>query len=163
MLQDPAILAKPHPRRTFVTPTFAAAQSASRKAFHVFPAAYLSRCRLPCSATWSFLLAWIAVTLANALSISAAPPSLTNARSVDFVTDVAPILESHCLSCHNDVDRSGDLSLRTATDLFGSGAISADLDTTSRLIEMITPVDGSAEMPQDSPPLSQAQIDVLSQ
>ncbi len=128
----------------------------------MFPAAYLSLCRLPCSVALSFSLAWIAVTLANAPSGSAAPPSLTTADSVDFATDVAPILESHCLNCHNDVDRSGDLSLTTATALFDSGAISADLGTTSRLIEMITPIDGSAEMPQDAPPLSQAQIDVLS-
>ncbi|WP_442510716.1 DUF1549 domain-containing protein [Novipirellula sp. SH528] len=119
-------------------------------------------CRLTFRATFTFSLAWIAVTLANDSSVSAVPPAATTTSPVDFATDVAPILATHCLSCHNEVQRRGDLSLTTATDLIDSGAISADLADTSRLMEMITPIDGSAEMPQDAPPLSQAQIDMLS-
>ena len=32
---------------------------------------------------------------------------------VDFRKDVAPILEQHCLRCHDDVQQKGDLSLAT--------------------------------------------------
>ncbi|WP_160168335.1 DUF1549 domain-containing protein [Novipirellula maiorica] len=92
--------------------------------------------------------------------MSASPPE--PGVSVDFATEVAPLLETRCLNCHNDVDRSGDVSLATATDLIDSGAISIEPGETSRLIELITPTDGSAEMPQDAPPLSPAEIDVLS-
>ncbi|WP_345682321.1 DUF1549 domain-containing protein [Novipirellula caenicola] len=106
-------------------------------------------------------LAWIVITLACGDSVSAAPPLAANAAHVDFASDVAPILQQHCLNCHNDVDRKGDVSLATATDLIDSGVISTDPADSSRLLELITPVDGTAEMPQDAPPLSQPQIDVI--
>ena len=43
------------------------------------------------------------------------------AAAVDFERDVAPILEQHCLRCHNDAQPKGDFSLSTRAAALDSG------------------------------------------
>ncbi|WP_231612219.1 DUF1549 domain-containing protein [Novipirellula galeiformis] len=80
---------------------------------------------------------------------------------IQFVADVAPLLQQHCLRCHNDVDRSGELSFTTADDLFTSESINRLDPEASPLLERVTPLDGQASMPQDAPPLSASEIAIL--
>jgi hypothetical protein len=76
-----------------------------------------------------------------------------------FAEQVAPILQQHCLNCHNDNHREGGLSLQTANGLLEGGdsgevVVAGDPDS-SYLLELITPTDGAAEMPQSAAPLSE--------
>jgi mono/diheme cytochrome c family protein len=69
---------------------------------------------------------------------------------------VADVFERHCLSCHNDQERQGGLSLSSAAS-FGKGGDEGpivDLNTPaeSLLLKMIS--GSEPEMPQDSSPLS---------
>ncbi len=88
-----------------------------------------------------------------------------SAEPVDFRRDVAPILHRHCLSCHNDRIRRGGLSLHSAQAANKGGESGPSIDpgdpTASYLLDLITPTEGTAEMPRDAPPLSEKEIDVI--
>lgn len=71
-----------------------------------------------------------------------------------FRSKVVPILREKCVHCHNDRDRDGELSLQSRTDVFDNELVSPGNAVESRLLEVITPVDGEAEMPQNGAPLS---------
>lgn len=79
-----------------------------------------------------------------------------------FQRKVAPVLAQHCLNCHNDKDREGELSLESAKGFWAGGeggeiVTSGDPDDSS-LMDYITPEDGEAEMPKGNKPLSDIQI-----
>jgi mono/diheme cytochrome c family protein len=94
-------------------------------------------------------------------SIVAAPAAST-ASEIDFVTQVQPILETHCLRCHSDDTAQGDLSLATWEAVQASGAVEAGEPDSSYLIDLITSHDGKpAQMPKESPPLSTEQVATL--
>ncbi|WP_339728343.1 PSD1 and planctomycete cytochrome C domain-containing protein [uncultured Gimesia sp.] len=85
-----------------------------------------------------------------------------SAEPVDFRRDVAPILQRHCLSCHNDRVRRGGLSLHSAQAAAKGGESGPSIDpgdpAASYLFDLISPTDGTAEMPRDEPPLSETEV-----
>ncbi|MDE0864032.1 MAG: PSD1 and planctomycete cytochrome C domain-containing protein [Rubripirellula sp.] len=81
----------------------------------------------------------------------------------NFVGTIAPILEQHCLSCHNEQDRKGDFSLQTAKSATADGYIEAGDAAASHLIEVITPENGKAKMPKQADALSFDQIESIRQ
>jgi hypothetical protein len=97
------------------------------------------------------LFAW------NGLAVSAEP--------VDFQLAVAPILQQRCLSCHNERDRRGGLSLQSAKMMRAGGesgsVIEAGDAESSYLLDLLIPTDGAAEMPKGQPPLSTAEITTI--
>ncbi|HIL69377.1 MAG TPA: DUF1549 domain-containing protein, partial [Verrucomicrobia bacterium] len=101
------------------------------------------------------------------LTLTIAHPSLAHAATpVDFKTQIAPILEQHCLRCHNPGNAKADLSLATLADTIRGGesgaAITPEDASRSRLIRMITPdSSGLADMPEDTAPLTLEQIELL--
>ena len=84
-----------------------------------------------------------------------------DAGAVDFREQVAPILQRRCLGCHNDASKKGDFSLQTATSAMAGGHITPGDAEGSRLLEVLVPVDGRAEMPKDGDPLEQAERAIL--
>ena len=102
------------------------------------------------------------LVIMHAMIFSLAPVSALLAKD-EFVGTIAPILERHCLSCHNDQDRKGDFSLQTAKAATADGYIEAGDAVASHLIEVITPEDGKARMPKDADALSSDQIKSISQ
>lgn len=78
-----------------------------------------------------------------------------------FRDDVAPILERHCIGCHNDSQQEGGLSFQTRESAFADGYIEPNDSSNSRIIDAIMPVDGEAEMPKDTDPLTDAQIESI--
>ena len=84
-----------------------------------------------------------------------------NADDSLFVEQIAPILSQRCLSCHNDQDREGDFSLETREGAFDGGHIVPGKSDSSRLFEVITPIDGQAEMPQDADPIPPEQRELI--
>ncbi len=54
-------------------------------------------------------------------SLMAVTVSATEANQVQYERDVAPIFRLYCVSCHNDQDREGGLSLESYTSLLEGG------------------------------------------
>lgn len=90
------------------------------------------------------------------------PNMVKSAEPVDFQRDVAPIFQQHCLVCHNARVRQGELSLHSHTATTKGGASGEIIDpgdaSASYLLDLITPIDGAADMPRDAPPLSEQEI-----
>jgi hypothetical protein len=84
------------------------------------------------------------------------------AEPVDFRRDVAPILQRRCLSCHNDRDHRGGLSLQSAEAARKGGESGKVIDpgdaASSYLLDLLIPTDGVAEMPKGEPPLKVAEV-----
>ena len=81
---------------------------------------------------------------------------------VDFETQVAPILQRHCIRCHSPGNKEGDISLSTVDDLSDNEYVVRGDPESSHFIELITATDGKApEMPKESDPLSEDQVDLL--
>ena len=78
-----------------------------------------------------------------------------------FRQHVVPIFQRRCLKCHNSKDRKGDFSLETADAAFAAGHIEAGDSRASHLIDVLTPVDGKAEMPKNAGPLPRHEIAVI--
>ncbi len=95
-----------------------------------------------------------------AIVVSIAPPVFSQAPT-EFTTHVAPILEQRCVGCHNETDRKGGFSLHSSEAAFASDAIRPNDAEASHLVELISPVNGEAEMPQGSEPLSPEEVAVI--
>ena len=85
---------------------------------------------------------------------------------VDFETQVLPIFQAHCGSCHMKGKQKGGLSLKSRRSAFrpadsGDVAISPGKADTSRLIERLTSDDPKLRMPKDTDPLSPKHIATL--
>ncbi len=91
--------------------------------------------------------------------------AVTAAEPQGGMDSVRPVLERHCLSCHNDRDRKGGLSLVSAETFRKggeSGAVVAPGDpSASYLLDMVTPQEGKAAMPKGSAPLSPEELALL--
>ncbi len=81
----------------------------------------------------------------------------------NFQRDVAPILQQHCLRCHNPSKASGGLDLSTTKSALAGGesgqVIVPGRPDDSLLIAYVT--GEKPEMPKESPPLAKAAVDAL--
>jgi len=85
---------------------------------------------------------------------------------VDFATEVKPIINKHCISCHGGVKKSGGFSLLFEEEAFaeteaGHPAIIPGDTEHSEFIKRLTSDDPEERMPYNAPPLSKAEINVL--
>ncbi len=104
------------------------------------------------------LLAFVMVLLATSVSLRGADSPL------DFQSQVAPILQRHCIRCHSPNNNQGELSLATIDDLRANDYVIAGDPESSYLLELITSTDGQpAAMPKESNPLSDAEVAVIRQ
>ena len=96
------------------------------------------------------------VCLTLALQIAATGDAAEDA----LTTRVASILERRCVSCHNDEDRKGDLSLQTETSLRLGGEGGPVVDHDDPLASsLLTYVSGDVpEMPKDADPLAADEV-----
>ena len=92
-------------------------------------------------------------------------PGLLGAQVVDFATQVRPIFEQRCTSCHGDKRQQGDLRLDTFTQELFAGehpVVTRGKPDKSSLIERIRLPKGDPDiMPAKGDPLSTDQIDLL--
>ncbi|WP_461505621.1 DUF1553 domain-containing protein [Rhodopirellula baltica] len=106
---------------------------------------------------------WVAALTASLACVSAcAGDDALNAES-HFRDRVATIFSQRCLSCHGSESPEGDFSLHDASSFFAGGHIESGDADASHLMELITPKDGQAEMPQDADPLSPADLNAIRQ
>lgn len=99
------------------------------------------------------LMRTICVILSCCVQLS----SIAASYAVDFERDVAPILESRCISCHSADSAKGDVRLDNAADL--SEAIAVGDIEGSLLIEQVSGLDPA--MPKNADPLTPEQVEVL--
>src|SRR5437763_1934248 len=81
---------------------------------------------------------------------------------VDFRNDIAPILEQHCIRCHQPANQKSGLSLATFAALEENGyVVSGDPDA-SYLLDVVTATAGQKPlMPKEGAPLSAQEISAL--
>jgi len=84
------------------------------------------------------------------------------ADPIDFRRDVAPLLETHCLRCHQAGNRQKLLSLSTRHHLTTDEIIVPGKPDKSSLLAVLTAQNRErARMPKDSPPLPSRQVQVI--
>jgi hypothetical protein len=86
-------------------------------------------------------------------------------RTVDFKTDIEPLLAAHCTHCHGPKKQKADLRLDTRTAILkggqrGPSAIPGKSETSPMLIA-VSQLDAELAMPPDGEPLTDDQIGVL--
>lgn len=85
---------------------------------------------------------------------------------LDFNTDIRPILNQNCLSCHGGVKRAAGFSLLFRTDALelnesGKAAIIPGNPEESEMIARLRHHDPEEQMPLDKPPLSDEEVSLL--
>ena len=88
-----------------------------------------------------------------------------SARAVDFMTEVAPILEAKCLGCHNPNIVKGELSMATRAEILKAGQdILIPGNAEESVLHWITlPFDDGEppEMPEEGDPLTEDETQIL--
>ncbi len=89
-----------------------------------------------------------------------------NEKEVDFSTEIKPILNKHCITCHGGVKQSGGFSILFEEEAFalnesGLPAIVPGSPNSSELINRLTHSDPELRMPYERAPLSEDEIDLL--
>jgi len=86
--------------------------------------------------------------------------------AVDFSTDVKPILNKHCISCHGGVKKNAGFSLLFEEEAFAStesglpAIVPGDVKSSS-FIQRLHEKDPELRMPYNKPALSNEEIDIL--
>ncbi|MHA8056748.1 DUF1553 domain-containing protein [Aquirufa nivalisilvae] len=87
---------------------------------------------------------------------------------IDYNTQVKPILNKNCISCHGGVKKQGGFSLLFREEALGktkfnAAAIVPGHPEKSSFIQRLSLQDPEEKMPYKRPPLSKKEIDILSQ
>ena len=94
-------------------------------------------------------------------------PPAQQADQISYYKQIRPIFQTHCQGCHQPAKPSGDYVMTGHEQLLaagesGSQAIVPGKPDESFLVAQITPVDGSAPMPKEKPPLADAERELVS-
>ena len=92
--------------------------------------------------------------------------SLTTRKKIDYITDVKPIINKNCITCHGGVRRKSGFSLLFRSDALaknesGKPAIIPGDPDHSEMIRRLTLKDPEERMPYKHPPLSKEEIGIL--
>ena len=103
----------------------------------------------------------VAGTLAAPADKKAAP-----VKKVSYYKDVRPIFQANCQGCHQPAKSRGGYVMTDFKLMLGAGdskeaAIVAKSPEKSHLVQLITPKDGKAEMPEGRKPLHATEIETI--
>ncbi|MEI7628304.1 MAG: DUF1553 domain-containing protein [Bacteroidota bacterium] len=106
---------------------------------------------------------WVIFVLASFVFFAAC---VLTSKKVDYNTEVKPIFNKSCITCHGGVKRQGGFSLLFRTDALaknksGKPAIIPGNPDSSELIKRLTLKDPEERMPYKHPSLSQKEITTL--
>ena len=109
------------------------------------------------------LLVLILLVALNSLAQSAEE---NQAKAVSFYKDIRPIFQANCQGCHQPSKDKGKYIMTDFEKLIKGGdsgdpAIVPGDPQNSYLVEVITPIDGEAEMPQKADPLHETEIALI--
>jgi mono/diheme cytochrome c family protein len=118
-----------------------------------------------------FLLLLVAAVAVAEITATAAESPKTQlvtavSRTVDFETDVLPILKARCVDCHGSEDPEGEFRILSRRSLLRGGesgepAIVPSHSADSFLIKVVAGLDPHLKMPPEGPRLTDSQIAVL--
>ncbi len=96
----------------------------------------------------------------------AQPNAASSTIKVSYDKQIRPIFQARCQGCHQPAKAGGNFVMTTFERMVkggesGEAAIVAGKPAESHLITLITPEAGKAEMPQNKPPLSSAEIELI--
>lgn len=102
------------------------------------------------------------VSLLLAVTVAQAEPK----TGVSYYKQIRPIFQAHCHGCHQPAKPNGEYVMTKFAQLVAGGeselaAIHPGEPDDSYLVELITPADGEAEMPQGKKPLSESDIKLV--
>src|SRR5579871_3812336 len=88
------------------------------------------------------------------------------AAPVSYYKQVRPLFQAHCQGCHQPAKARGEYVMTDFAKLLAGGesgqkAVVPNKPAESHLVELITPHDGKAEMPQGKKPLDVSEIDLI--
>lgn len=105
----------------------------------------------------AFCLAWLCLFAPAVLHAEE-----ESAKSVDFASQVAPLLEQRCIRCHMPGNEKGDVSLATMADLLRQQYVVPGDPASSYLLDLVKSTDGQRpEMPQQGDPLTPDEVDLV--
>ncbi len=112
------------------------------------------------------ILLCLAAIVSNGFTSDESIEDAPDATSPSYFNDVRPIFQAHCQGCHQPAKPKGDYVMTSFTRLLKGGesderAIVPGDTSASYLIDVITPVDGAAEMPKEGKPLSTTELDII--
>jgi hypothetical protein len=86
-------------------------------------------------------------------------------KEIDFQAEVFPVFQRHCLNCHGEDAREGDLRLHRREFAeqgghTGSPILGGTVETNA-ILERVTTSNPALRMPKGEPPLSEQEIEVL--
>ena len=89
-------------------------------------------------------------------------------KPIDFNTQIKPIINEKCISCHGGVKKNAGLSFLFEKDALGatkegSPAIIPGNSKKSRMIQRLHETDLELRMPYEKPPLSKEEIELFTQ
>jgi len=84
----------------------------------------------------------------------------TSVCAEDLFRDrVVPILGHRCVSCHNSIDRKGELSLQSRDDVLDSGLVEPGQPNDSELLRVLITHEGQKPtMPKSGEPLEATEV-----
>ncbi len=96
------------------------------------------------------------------------PAQQAEEQRVSFYKQIRPIFQANCQGCHQPAKSGGEYVMTTFEQLLlggesGAPAIVAKKPDDSYLLELITAVDGEAEMPRGRKPLNEAEVELIRQ
>jgi WD40 repeat protein/mono/diheme cytochrome c family protein len=100
------------------------------------------------------------------VDLAAKPKPAPSLLKVSYDKQIRPIFQAHCQGCHQPAKAGGGFVM-TAFDRLKKGgesgmpAVVPGKSAESPLVEKISPHDGKAEMPQDQPPLSGGELELI--
>ncbi len=112
------------------------------------------------------LLLGLWLTASTAIIAGEPAPDEALESPISYWQQVRPIFQAHCQGCHQAAKASGGYvmtswqSIQEAGDS-GEPVIVAGQPDNSYLIQLVTPEEGEAEMPQDQPPLSPSELEII--
>ncbi len=80
-------------------------------------------------------------------------------QPIDFVREIAPIFQQHCLRCHGPGKTSGDFSIESAGQVLTADILVAGDPAASHLVALISGDD--PEMPKEGRPLNETEVEKI--
>jgi hypothetical protein len=89
--------------------------------------------------------------------------ALAPAARADFAADVAPVLERHCVRCHQPGNAKGEFALASEADLKASGHVVPGKPDQSELLRVVVAQPGETRprMPKSGKPLTEGEVAAL--
>ncbi len=106
------------------------------------------------------------LVLACAGVVAASEDAPTDPAAISYYRDIRPIFQARCQGCHQPAKAGGEYVMTTFERLLRGGEsetpaiVPGELEA-SYLVELITPEDGAAQMPQGKPPLKDEEIALI--